>query len=275
MSRLPLSLHVSAPLTRPLRRARLRGSTSHVPDHNNSNVYDVSVSTSSARHALIERTYALGKRKDLDFDVRVRASRAAGVGAILFSCMPTARMSSSHGFVLPGDLQPLQLPQADDVGPLLDAYRAHVEPLCNAVVIDLNRPRIRAFLRWWHSDPDSLPADPPLVPLVLVVLALSVQALRTAGKGGEPEHDRFHGCDVEKRLLETAGRCIDNLQVSGPATVLCAARVSLTGPGPDRMPKQLVQRLQRAPRPRARQHAARPLAPRRAASAVRHVCLCR
>jgi hypothetical protein len=243
-----------------------------VPDHHNSNAYDASASTSSARHALIERTYALGKRKDLDFDVRVRASRAAGVGAILFSCMPTARMSSSHGFVLPGDLQPLHLPQPDDVGPLLDAYRAHVEPLCNAVVIDLNRPRIRAFLRWWHSDPDSLPADPPLVPLVLVVLALSVQSIRTAGKGGEPEVDRFHGCDVEKRLLETAGRCIDNLQVSSARR--SAMRTAALTQRPDRMPQQLVQRLQCASRLGARQHATWSLASRRAASAVCHVLLC-
>ncbi|PWN42394.1 hypothetical protein IE81DRAFT_323551 [Ceraceosorus guamensis] len=164
---------------------------------------------SNSRQALIARTSALGRRKSLDFDVRVRASRSAAVAGVLFSCLPNAAPSGLT-------TSALRLPRPEAAGPFLDAYRANVEPLCNAVIVDLNRPRIVAFLRWWHSDPDSLPADPPLVPLVLVLLALASQARRTTGAAGSFD-EGLEDCDSEAKLLEVAGKCIDALQIGCPS----------------------------------------------------------
>ena len=130
---------------------------------------------------------------------------------------------------------PIRLPTREQAQPLLDLYKAHVESICNIVLVDLNRARIGSFLDWWHSTPDSLPpeADSPLAPLVLVVLALAIQAhrARSAMDKFDPstmrtpdEYKASHHVSVydfvspERSLLETAGRCINALQITCPSS---------------------------------------------------------
>ncbi|UZJ55104.1 hypothetical protein CBS101457_004424 [Exobasidium rhododendri] len=214
----------------------------------------ISASLATRRLNLISATYDAGKNKSLDFDVRVRCARAAAIGSVLFGTPKTsAKDGSAQLYNPPAAVTSLKLPTIRELGPLLDTYRANVEWLCNVVVVDLNRSRFENFINWYHSNPQTLPADPPLVPLLLVILALAIQARRTTrnsssfrqskGKqqnkgdhlkiendrsdlipGGMPRsraqtpHDEYvESCSSEKELLETAGRCIDALQIACPS----------------------------------------------------------
>lgn len=202
------------------------------------------------RLKLIAATAKAGRDKTLDFEVRVRCARAAAIGSVLFG----TPLNTASEYDPPAAINTLKLPTVKEVGHLLDTYRINVEWMCNVVLVDLNRGRIENFLSWYHSDPHTLPADPPLVPLVLVVLALAIQARRTIRhstnslppeqhrrkkqKGVElvkaemddiqpggaprsraqsPQDEYMTACSSEKELLETAGRCIDALQIACPS----------------------------------------------------------
>jgi len=202
------------------------------------------------RLKLIAATAKAGRDRTLDFEVRVRCARAAAVGTVLFG----TPQNSASDYNPPAAINTLKLPTVKEVGHLLDTYRTNVEWMCNVVLVDLNRGRIENFLNWYHSDPHTLPADPPLVPLVLAILALAIQARRTIRhsptsapleqhrrkkpKGVElikaemdelqpggvprsraqsPQDEYMTACSSEKELLETAGRCIDALQIACPS----------------------------------------------------------
>lgn len=211
------------------------------------------------RASLIAATAKAGRDSTLDFDTRVRYARAAAIGTILFGQPPPADGSVPLYSPLAA-AKSLQLPTSAEVGPLLDTYKAEVEWLCSVVIIDLNRARIESFLDWWHSSPQTLPADPPLVPLVLCVVALAIQARRLSKYctftktqhtlssssqakektqlarhiqddiGSDTMHSKekleresspqvgfLDNVSSEKELLETAGRCIDVLQIVCPS----------------------------------------------------------
>lgn len=237
-----------------------------------------SVTASSEQSALTKRrmqliatTEGIGRDRSVDFDVRVRCARAAAIGKVLFgdykhrrsdTLGPSWSYSSSSTYSPPAAVDSLKLPTAQDIGPLLDIYRANVEWICNVIIVDLNRSRIENFLTWWHSNPQTLPADPPLVPLVLTILALAIQARRTVKRAGgghfngsttakgrdkakgnrskikheatmasensmaggapssraqSPVHEWLDSCSSERELLETAGRCVDALQIACPS----------------------------------------------------------
>jgi hypothetical protein len=215
----------------------------------------ISPSLAARRLKLISATVKAGRDKTLDFEMRVRCARAAAIGSVLFG---TPQMYASDGsaqlYSPPAAVNTLKLPTAKEVGHLLDIYRTNVEWMCNVVLVDLNRGRIENFLNWYHSKPATLPADPPLVPLVLVILALAIQARRTirnpssststsehrrkkqktvdevkteveevkpggvpGSRAQSPRDEYLDNCSSEKELLETAGACIDALQIACPS----------------------------------------------------------
>lgn len=197
---------------------------------------------------LIAATAQAGRDPSLEFEVRVRYARAAAVGSILFgtpSMGPGAEVTSQLYQPLAA-VDSLKLPTSAEIGPLLDTYRRHVEWMCNVVLVDLNRARFESFLNWWHSNPQTLPADPPLIPLVLTILALAIQARRmsphctlvssaksreqkrngkhfdrdgisNSSRAQSPKQQHLRICSSEKELLETAQRCIDVLQIACPS----------------------------------------------------------
>ncbi|MCO5598648.1 hypothetical protein L7F22_052745 [Adiantum nelumboides] len=197
---------------------------------------------------LIAATAQAGRDPSLEFEVRVRYARAAAVGSILFGTPqigPGAEVTSQLYQPLAA-VDSLKLPTSAEIGPLLDTYRRHIEWMCNVVLVDLNRARFESFLNWWHSNPQTLPADPPLIPLVLTILALAIQARRMSAhctllpsaknrdqkrnekhfdrdgttngiRAQSPKQQHLRICSSEKELLETAQRCIDVLQIACPS----------------------------------------------------------
>ncbi|CBQ73918.1 conserved hypothetical protein [Sporisorium reilianum SRZ2] len=155
------------------------------------------------RREMVEKLEDVGRDRSRDFNTRVNAARAAAIADVLFESAIT-------------------LPTADEISALLYTYKTQVEPFVNVVVIDINIARIQSFLRWWHSKPTTMPADPPLVPLLLVVLALTLQVKRNS-----PEFERHNlknfapipgiECSDERTLLSVAGHCIDALQIACPS----------------------------------------------------------
>ncbi len=98
-------------------------------------------------------------------------------------------------------------------------------------ISDLVTPRLEQFLDWFnYKSAATLPADPPFVPLALVLIALALQAIRTTASS-ESQHLQATasatnsagdlpvepGVSTERVLLEIAGRCIDGLQVACPS----------------------------------------------------------
>ncbi|CAO1624852.1 unnamed protein product [Jaminaea pallidilutea] len=181
---------------------------------------------SKRRQKLIRETYIAGKDRNLPFQDRVKAARAAAVAEVLFA------ENGGMDLMLRASLK---LPTRQQAEPLLDSYKSDVQVTSNILIIDLNRARICSFLDWWHSKPEYMPpeADAPLAPLVLVVLALALQAQRTrnALESGPCKDERgfffaalFHNeplfpwVSSERFLLETAGRCINALQVACPSS---------------------------------------------------------
>ncbi|TKY84585.1 hypothetical protein EX895_006487 [Sporisorium graminicola] len=155
------------------------------------------------RRDMVEKLEDVGRDRSRDFNTRVNAARAAAIADVLFESAIT-------------------LPSADEISALLYTYKTQVEPFVNVVVIDINIARIQSFLRWWHSKPTTMPTDPPLVPLLLVVLALTLQVKRNS-----PEFERHNlknfapipgiECSDERTLLSVAGHCIDALQIACPS----------------------------------------------------------
>lgn len=155
------------------------------------------------RREMVEKLEQVGRDRSRDFNTRVNAARAAAIADVLFESAIT-------------------LPTADEISALLYTYKTQVEPFVNVVVIDINIARIQSFLRWWHSKPTTMPADPPLVPLLLVILALTLQVKRNS-----PEFERHNlknfapipgiECSDERTLLSVAGHCIDALQIACPS----------------------------------------------------------
>ena len=155
------------------------------------------------RREMVEKLEQVGRDRSRDFNTRVNAARAAAIADVLFESAIT-------------------LPTADEISALLYTYKTQVEPFVNVVVIDINIARIQSFLRWWHSRPTTMPADPPLVPLLLVILALTLQVKRNS-----PEFERHNlknfapipgiECSDERTLLSVAGHCIDALQIACPS----------------------------------------------------------
>ncbi|CDR98579.1 hypothetical protein [Sporisorium scitamineum] len=155
------------------------------------------------RREMVEKLEDVGRDRSRDFNTRVNAARAAAIADVLFESAIT-------------------LPSADEISALLYTYKTQVEPFVNVVVIDINIARIQSFLRWWHSKPTTMPADPPLVPLLLVILALTLQVKRNS-----PEFERHNlknfapipgiVCSDERTLLSVAGHCIDALQIACPS----------------------------------------------------------
>ncbi|GAK65544.1 uncharacterized protein PAN0_009d3761 [Moesziomyces antarcticus] len=155
------------------------------------------------RREQVEKLELVGKDRSRDFNTRVNAARAAAIAGVLFESAIT-------------------LPTADEISALLYTFKTQVEPFVNVVVIDINIARIQSFLRWWHSKPTTMPADPPLVPLLLVLLALTLQVKRNS-----PEHEGHNlrnfdpipgaQCSDERTLLSVAGHCIDALQIACPS----------------------------------------------------------
>ncbi|SPO32556.1 uncharacterized protein UTRI_04300 [Ustilago trichophora] len=155
------------------------------------------------RREMVEKLEEVGKDRSRDFNTRVNAARAAAIADVLFESAIT-------------------LPTADEISALLYTYKTQVEPFVNVVVIDINIARIQSFLRWWHSKPTTMPADPPLVPLLLVILALTLQVKRNS-----PEFEGHNltnfvpipgiECSSERTLLSVAGHCIDALQIACPS----------------------------------------------------------
>lgn len=155
------------------------------------------------RRETVEKLEQVGRDRSRDFNTRVNAARAAAIADVLFESAIT-------------------LPTADEISALLYTYKTQVEPFVNVVVIDINIARIQSFLRWWHSKPTTMPADPPLVPLLLVILALTLQVKRNS-----PEFEGHNlrnfvpipgvECSDERTLLSVAGHCIDALQIACPS----------------------------------------------------------
>ncbi len=155
------------------------------------------------RREMVEKLEDVGRDKSRDFNTRVNAARAAAIADVLFESAIT-------------------LPTADEISALLYTYKTQVEPFVNVVVIDINIARIQSFLRWWHSKPTTMPTDPPLVPLLLVILALTLQVKRNS-----PEFEGHNlrnfvpipgvECSDERTLLSVAGHCIDALQIACPS----------------------------------------------------------
>lgn len=155
------------------------------------------------RREMVEKLEDVGRDRSRDFNTRVNAARAAAIADVLFESAIT-------------------LPTADEISALLYTYKTQVEPFVNVVVIDINIARIQSFLRWWHSKPTTMPADPPLVPLLLVILALTLQVKRNS-----PEFEGHNlrnftpipgiECSDERTLLSVAGHCIDALQIACPS----------------------------------------------------------
>ncbi|KAJ1037094.1 hypothetical protein NDA11_001448 [Ustilago hordei] len=155
------------------------------------------------RRETVEKLEQVGRDRSRDFNTRVNAARAAAIADVLFESAIT-------------------LPTADEISALLYTYKTQVEPFVNVVVIDINIARVQSFLRWWHSKPTTMPADPPLVPLLLVILALTLQVKRNS-----PEFEGHNlrnfmpipgiECSDERTLLSVAGHCIDALQIACPS----------------------------------------------------------
>ncbi|SNX86001.1 uncharacterized protein MEPE_04710 [Melanopsichium pennsylvanicum] len=155
------------------------------------------------RRDMVEKLEQVGRDRSRDFTTRVNAARAAAIADVLFESAIT-------------------LPTADEISALLYTYKTQVEPFVNVVVIDINIARIQSFLRWWHSKPTTMPVDPPLVPLLLVILALTLQVRRNS-----PEFEGHNlrnflpipgvDCSDERTLLSVAGHCIDALQIACPS----------------------------------------------------------
>ncbi|EPQ30181.1 uncharacterized protein PFL1_02297 [Pseudozyma flocculosa PF-1] len=156
-----------------------------------------------ARRQMVDKLAVAGKDRERDFNARVNAARAAAIADVLFESL-------------------IELPSAEQVSSLLYTYKTQVEPFVNVVITDINMARFQSFLRWWHSKPTTMPADPPLVPLLLVVLALALQTHRTSmsfdGKplSNEKPVPGFE-CSDERTLLVSAGRCLDALQIACPS----------------------------------------------------------
>ncbi|CAO1637503.1 unnamed protein product [Parajaminaea phylloscopi] len=175
----------------------------------------------------LRRTFEAGRDRARSFQERVKAARAGCVAEVLF-----AENGASDRKLHPG----LRLPTAKQAQDLLDIYKEDVQCVSNILIIDLNRARINSFLEWWHSGPLEMPieADAPLAPLVLVVLALSLQAKRARdaieqqsvnGHKGAYSPNRPTSCEslypwisTERYLLETAGRCVNALQIVCPSS---------------------------------------------------------
>ncbi|KAJ1022503.1 hypothetical protein NDA16_003492 [Ustilago loliicola] len=155
------------------------------------------------RRETVEKLEQVGRDRSRDFNTRVNAARAAAIADVLFESAIT-------------------LPTADEISALLYTYKTQVEPFVNVVVIDINIARIQSFLRWWHSKPTTMPADPPLVPLLLVILALTLQVKRNSPEFEGHNLSNFAPipgieCSDERTLLSVAGHCIDALQIACPS----------------------------------------------------------
>ncbi|EST09533.1 Zn(2)-C6 fungal-type DNA-binding domain protein [Kalmanozyma brasiliensis GHG001] len=155
------------------------------------------------RRETVDKLEEVGKDRSRDFNTRVNAARAAAIADVLFESAIT-------------------LPTADEISALLYTYKTQVEPFVNVVVIDINIARIQSFLRWWHSKPTTMPADPPLVPLLLVILALTLQVKRNSPEFEGHNLTNFAPipgieCSDERKLLSVAGHCIDALQIACPS----------------------------------------------------------
>ncbi|PWN28349.1 hypothetical protein BDZ90DRAFT_146225 [Jaminaea rosea] len=176
----------------------------------------------------VRKSYMLSRCRDTPFHDRVKAARAAAVSEVLLLGSPNNTAD------LPCNVS-LVLPTSQEAQPLLDIFKTDVESICNIVLIDLNRARIGSFLDWWHGKPDTLPpeADSPLAPLVLVILALALQAQRARmamdnfSSNTKTAYDRTKAShhvslhefvSPERFLLETAGRCINALQITCPSS---------------------------------------------------------
>ncbi|CAO1631356.1 unnamed protein product [Sympodiomycopsis kandeliae] len=176
------------------------------------------------RREVIAATWTAGRNRSLDFEARVRAARAAAVAEVLFA------ENAASDLKVYGKLK---LPTRSEAQLLLQYYSEDVQVFTNILLVDLNRARIGDFLDWWHSKPLTLPAeaDAPLAPLVLCVLALCLQARRTrdaiakAERGDKSNIPQDGHClsvipsvSPERYLLETAGRCINALQIACPSS---------------------------------------------------------
>lgn len=173
----------------------------------------------------LRRTFNAGRDRSKPFQERVKASRASCVAEVLFAENGASDLKPNPG---------LRLPTRQQAEHLLDIYKEDVQCVSNILIIDLNRARINSFLDWWHSRPDEMPieADAPLAPLVLVVLALSLQAKRARDallkpatgssysslKRPSSNEAVYSWISTERYLLETAGRCINALQVVCPSS---------------------------------------------------------
>ncbi|PWY98273.1 hypothetical protein BCV70DRAFT_202053 [Testicularia cyperi] len=155
------------------------------------------------RREMVDKLAEVGKDRSRDFNTRVNAARAAAIADVLFESA-------------------LVLPTAEQVSSLLYTYKTQIEPFVNVVVIDINVARIQSFLRWWHSKQPTMPADPPLVPLLLVVLALVLQVRRSSPEFEDQDLRNDAPvpgieCSDERTLLSVAGHCIDALQIACPS----------------------------------------------------------
>lgn len=167
------------------------------------------------------KVFHAGRDRNRSLQERVKASRAGCIAEVLFAENGAADLKLHPG---------LRLPTRQQAEHLLDTYKEDVQCVSNILIIDLNRARINSFLDWWHSNPVEMPieADAPLAPLVLVVLALSLQAKRARDSITNPTiaqrtgHNNFEPVypwiSSERYLLETAGRCINALQIVCPSS---------------------------------------------------------
>ncbi|CAD6893667.1 unnamed protein product [Tilletia controversa] len=162
------------------------------------------------RAELLQATAALAKdRANVDWTTKVRAVRAVAVAGILFS--------SPH----------LHLPRFETVREVLESYERTVGSLDGigvpVIVLPLLWARIEKLLSWWHDGMRTMPADPVLVPLLLVLLALGIQTKRTAPDGsvdprrGSDDSGILNHTSSERILIEIAERMERALQVACPS----------------------------------------------------------
>ncbi|KAK0527922.1 hypothetical protein OC842_004708 [Tilletia horrida] len=152
--------------------------------------------------AALLQSAILHQNNGLVSELRVRAARADAVAEVLTAVK-------------------VDLPPIDAVRELLNIFHTRVSWFCDAALPDLFWPRIEPLLAWWYSGRQGKPADPVMLPLLMVMLAHGLQTKRTSDPripaSWGPSVAIVEGCSSEVNLLVAAGMMIVMLQMSCPA----------------------------------------------------------
>ncbi|KAK0547937.1 hypothetical protein OC846_003569 [Tilletia horrida] len=164
-------------------------------DAPDSDLFSAGPSTSAA----LLQTALLNHNKCFVSDHNVRMARAEAVSEVLSAVK-------------------INIPPIDSVREILGIYHTRLGCFCDAAQPDILWPRIEALLQWWYAGQHGLPPDPVLLPLLLVMLALGLQAKRTSDpripSDWGPKHILVENCSSESSLLLATGMITVTLQMS-------------------------------------------------------------